>query len=109
MGSLGFISQDIPTIVGPEYLIDFFVIGTGGTPNEFLVQFGGATLFDAELPDTGVWTEMSFLVPAATGPTTTLTFGFRDDPFWIALDDVSVAAVPEPSSLALRCRTTRSP
>jgi hypothetical protein len=59
-------------------------------------------LFSQSDPNTGaVWTKYSFAV-TGTGSDTIL-LSFRDDPAWMALDNVSVSqgTTPEPSSLLL--------
>jgi len=94
-GSLGFISQTLATTPGASYVLSFWLDSpTGPTtnefPNEFLVSWNGASLFDqTNLPAIG-WTNLQFSV-TAIGTTTVLQFGFRDDPSWLGLDDISVA------------------
>jgi hypothetical protein len=109
IGSLGFLSQPLATTPGSWYHIQFSVRSDGGTPNEFLASFGGTTLFDQKnIPGVGGYVTYSF-ISQATLSATTLTFGFRDDPGYLRLDDVSVRAAtdrgkdlaPEPGSLAL--------
>ena len=88
--SLGYLSQTIPTTAGASYLLSFWLNSPDGlTPNEFLVSWNGNTLFDQiNLPALG-WTNLQFVV-TATGPSTVLQFGFRDDPTSLGLDDISV-------------------
>ena len=77
----------------------------GKTPNEFLVSWNGNTLLDrTNLPATG-WTNIQFVV-TATGTSTVLQFGFRDDPSYLGLDDISVVA-SQPAQL--RVTTTSLP
>ena len=52
-------------------------------------------LFDQTGMGTDGWLNMQYLV-TATGTSTTLKFGFRNDPYYFALDDVSVTAVRAP-------------
>ena len=67
----------------------------GLTPNEFVVSWNGSTLFDqSNIPAIG-WTNMQFIV-VATGTDTVLKFGFRNDPSYFGLDDISVSAIPAP-------------
>ena len=67
------------------------------TPNEFLVSWNGITLLDEiNLPALG-WTNLQFVV-TATGVSTGLQFGFRDDPTRLGLDDISV--LPAQPSIA---------
>ena len=92
-GSLGFISQNVTTYPGQRYLISCWLNGNGAGPNEFLVSWGGQTLFDqANIAPAG-WTNMHF-VATATGTQTTLSFGLRDDPSFLNLDEVSVVPFP---------------
>jgi len=72
-----------------------------GTPvNDFSVSWGGTTLMSAvNLPAFG-YTEYEFAGLTAAGPTTVLTFEFRNDPSYFVLDDVSVVdppRMPEPA------------
>jgi hypothetical protein len=89
VGSLGYLSQVIPTVIGGSYLISCWLSSDGGITNEFLVSWNGVTLFNGfNLPDTG-WTNLQFAAPA-TSTNTLLEFGFRDDPGYLGLDDISV-------------------
>jgi PKD repeat protein len=94
--SLGFLSQTLATTPGAPYLLSFWLDSPdGGTPNEFLVSWNGTTLFDGtNLPALG-WTNLQFLV-TATGAGTVLEFGFRDDPSYLGLDDISVQPAQQP-------------
>ena len=102
VGTLSYLSQTLPTSAGASYLLSFWLDSPDGlTPNEFLVSWNGNTLFDeANLPAFG-WTNLQFVV-TATGTSTVLQFGFRDDSSDLALDDVSVlAAQPSIVSISL--------
>jgi hypothetical protein len=81
----------------------------GGTTNDFSASWNGTTISSqTNIPTTnGAYTPYSFTEVAA-GSTTTILFSFRNDPGYLALDDVSVVAngstvIPEPSSMALAC------
>jgi hypothetical protein len=93
-GSLGFLSQTVPTLSGQPYLLSLWLDSPDGkTNNEFLVAWNGQTAFDqVNLPALG-WTNLQFIVLGA-GPGTVLQIGFRDDPAYLALDDVSVVPLP---------------
>ena len=94
-GSLGYLSQTLSTIPGQKYLVSCWLYGDGSTPNEFLVSWGGVTLFDQlDLGYTG-WTNLQFQAGAAAA-NTVLALGFRNDPSWFSLDDVSVLQIPPP-------------
>jgi hypothetical protein len=108
VGSDGFLSQTIATVPGTQYNVQFFLASDGGTPNDFNVTFGGVTLFSqTNIPSTGGAFIEHDVVGTATGATTTVTFGFRNDPGFLGFDQASVlpiappAGVPEPTSLAL--------
>jgi PKD repeat protein len=93
-GSLSCLSQTLTTTAGARYLLSLWLDSPDGlTPNEFLVSWNGNTLFDeTDLPALG-WTNLQFSV-WATGTSTVLEFGFRDDPSYLGLDDISVVALP---------------
>jgi len=94
---LGYLSQTLPTSANQSYLLSLWLNNpglSGNTPNEFSVSWNGNTLFDqVNLPATTGWTNLQFIV-TATGGSTILQFGERDDPSWLGLDDVSVAPIP---------------
>jgi hypothetical protein len=95
-GTLGYLSQNVATSIGQSYLISCWLNSDGLTPNEFLISWNGATLFDGvNLAATG-WTNLQFLA-AATATNTVLELGFRDDPGYLGLDDLSVV----PASLSI--------
>ena len=96
VGSLGYLSQTISTTTGANYLLSFWLASPdGATPNEFQVSWGGITLLDEiNIPAFG-WTNMQFVV-TATGTSTVLQFGFRDDPTYLAFDDVTVDSLTAP-------------
>jgi hypothetical protein len=100
-GSLGFLSQNLATTAGTSYELNFFLASDGQTPSEFDVTFGGATFSQNDLALSS-YTSESFIL-TATGSSTLLQFGFRDDNGFLNLDDVSVNSVPEPESLTLLC------
>jgi Carbohydrate binding domain/PEP-CTERM motif len=109
VGSPGFMAQDLATTPGGTYTLSFWLIGTAsaGPPNLFSASFGGTTLLDLvnyQSPTT--YTEFVYSGLVASSSSTTLQFGFQQNPSYAALDDVSVVqtgttAIPEPSSLGL--------
>jgi hypothetical protein len=107
-GSLSYLSQTVPTTVGADYDLTFYLASDGGTPSEFSATVGGTTLFDEVDPAKSGYVEYS-LPYTATSDATTIQFGDRDDPGYLLLDDVSfvdppsipAAPVPLPSSLWL--------
>ncbi len=96
IGAPGYLSQNILTTAGANYLLSFWLDSPdGATPNEFLVSWNGVTLFDeTNIPAVG-WTNLQFRV-AATGPNTVLQFGFRDDNSYLGLDDITVVPDVQP-------------
>ena len=101
---LAFLSQNVPTFAGQSYLLSLWMDSPDGeNPNEFSVSWNGNTIFDqVNLPKLG-WTNLQFIV-TATGSTTALQFGARNDPSYLALDDVSMTPIPaaafQPAMLA---------
>jgi len=103
-GSLGFLSQTFATVPRQTYALSFFLQNEDGTSagefNQFETLVGGNTLFSQTNLSTQPYTKYTFDF-VATGNSTDLTFGFRNDLSYFDFDDVSVTpvtAVPEPSS-----------
>jgi hypothetical protein len=95
-GSPGFLSQTVRTTPGSNYVVSFWLNCLGGTPNQFMAFWGGVQLFNQnDLPAIG-WTNFQFVVTASS-TNAVLSFGFRNDPSYFGLDDVTVL----PQSLAL--------
>lgn len=99
-GSLGYLYQTLTTSPGQNYLLSLWLDNPnnsyGATPNQFLVQWNGTTIFNqTNLPLTA-WTNLQFIV-TATGTSTVLQFGFEDTPWYLGLDDISVTPVPVPA------------
>jgi hypothetical protein len=105
VGSPGTLSQTIADSAGAQYTLSFWFGSVGDNPSEFSVSWDGTQLLDLVNPNTGAnWTQFTFQV-TGTG-NDTLQFSFRDDPGWLALDNVSLTensgqSVPEPSSFLL--------
>ena len=102
--TLGYLSQTLPTLAGQTYLLSLWLTNPknsyGATPNEFQVQWEGATIYDAvNLPFTA-WTNLQFTV-TATGAGSLLQFGFQDDPYYLGLDDITVKPVAAPHLRAI--------
>ncbi len=111
----GYLSQSLATIPGQKYQISFWLRNPDGkTPNEFQVSWNGVTLFSKPNQSATGWTNVQ-LVATATATTTALQFGFRHDPSYLGLDDVSVTPVTTtnaPSTVTLTvvsARGTASP
>jgi hypothetical protein len=99
-GSLGYLSQTLPTFAGQNYLLSLWLdspnISGTLTPNEFSVSWNGGVIFDQVNIGKIGWTNLQFIV-TATSATTVLQLGFRDDPYYLGLDDINVWPIPNPS------------
>jgi choice-of-anchor C domain-containing protein len=106
----GAIQQTIPTLIGQLYQVSFFLSGNpdgGGGIRTLHVQADGGPLGIYSFSTAGRtksnmgWIEQNYLF-TATGASTALTFASgMTGPYGPALDNVSIAAVPEPGGLAL--------
>jgi hypothetical protein len=103
VGSDGTLSQSFSDVAGHPYTFSFWMASIGDNPSDFSASWDGTQVFGETNPTTnGAWTLFSFQ-ETGTG-SDTISFAFRDDPAYIALDNVSVTpsqVVPEPSSLLL--------
>jgi len=105
VGSDGTLSQTVTDVAGAQYTISFWFASVGDNPSDFSAYWDKTTLLSLTNPNTGsAWTEYTYTV-TGTG-SDNLTFAFRDDPAFMALDNVSVTensgqSVPEPSSLLM--------
>jgi hypothetical protein len=101
----GTLSQVLTTVAGQAYDLSFWLQNsTLQTPDTFAVSWNGRTISGPSAVTNATWLQEAFNV-IGTG-SDTLTFTFRDDPNYIGLDDVSVAAsapsaVPEPGTWAM--------
>lgn len=102
VGSQGIImSNAFSDTAGTQYTFSFW-LASNGTSNNFAATIDGATVFGPSFIPAQPYTLYSFTF-TGTG-SDTIGFSERDDPSYIALDDVSVdpsSVVPEPSSLLL--------
>ncbi|MGD0816411.1 MAG: S53 family peptidase [Verrucomicrobiota bacterium] len=98
--SLGYLSQTLSTVPGQMYLLSLWldnpVNSYGATPNQFLVEWNGTTLFNQSNSSYISWTNLEFFV-AASGTSTALEFGFYDSPYYLGLDDISVTPLSSPT------------
>ena len=109
VGSPGTLSQSFADQAGHQYTFSFYFASVGDSPSSFTASWDGTNLINLTDPNTGAgWTRFSF-TETGTG-SDTISFSFQDDPGYLALDNVSVAAsststttgtTPEPSSLLL--------
>jgi hypothetical protein len=95
-GAPGYLSQTLPTVAGQSYLLSLWLENPAvGIPNQFSVFWNGATVFNQTNLAAFGWTNLQFLVTASAA-NTVLQFGFRDDPAYFGLDDISVTPVGAP-------------
>jgi hypothetical protein len=104
IGSLGFITQNLLTVPGATYNLSFW-LRVGAPENQFQAFFNGVqltNLVNTAVPDYTLFTFNGLL---ATGASTQLQFGFREDPSFWDIDDIVVVAanapVPEPATMLL--------
>ena len=106
VGSSGFLSQTLSTVAGGLYQLSYWLEVTNGgqsTLNSFSTTVGNNVLFSNVNMITAGFAQYTYNFVAASNQTT-LQFGFRNDPAFFYLDDVSVnerANVPEPATTAL--------
>ena len=92
VGTYAYLSQAIPTTVGQQYLVSFWL---SNSITDFIVNWDGQTVFDAN-PAGGTltlpaWTNMQFVV-TASNTTTMLALGWKHAGY-PDLDDISVTPV----------------
>ena len=95
VGSVGGIEQTISVTPGQTYQISAWVYNFGGTPSEVQVIWGGDIIADVINPPACPYTLFTGTVVATSS---TVAFGFQQDPSYFLLDDISVTAVPEPTT-----------
>ena len=105
VGSDGGISQSFATTAGAQYTFSFYLAAIGDDPSDVSVFWDGTQVYGATDPNTGGNYQLFSFSETGTG-SDTVSFNFRDDPAYIALDNVSVTqqstgTVPEPSSFML--------
>jgi hypothetical protein len=92
-----YLSQTLPTTPGASYLLSVWFDNDPLNFGGFILSWDGNTLLETEgvgpVLNAATWTEMQFVVSAA-GNSADLQFGFADLNSIIALDDISVVAVP---------------
>jgi hypothetical protein len=102
------LSQVLTTVAGQSYTLSFYTSNGGSiasgqnVPSELDVYWGGTQVVAlTPVPGAAPAYTMYTGTVTATGTSTDLEFLGRQDPSWIALDDVSVTAVPLPASVWL--------
>lgn len=92
-GSVGFLSQNLPTVAGQTYQLSYWLLNQSSeSTNQFQVSWNGGVIASQTLVNTTTFGYTLFSVSGlqATSASTTLSFGFRHDPSYWGLDDVSV-------------------
>jgi hypothetical protein len=95
--------QIIDTTPGQSYKFSFEYGNNGEAEYEFAANFGDLEVFHPfnDILDTGTGFEHHTFNVTAIGPKTKVKFIGSNPGGWLALDNVSVEAIPEPGSLAL--------
>lgn len=103
VGGIGTLSQLISTTSGTAYTLDYYLATNGSTPSYFSASWDGQEIGGSIVNNPGVqpYTLYQFIVTGSGSDT--LTFNERDDPAYLALDNISLnpAAVPEPATWAM--------
>ena len=96
-GSLGYITQNLPTCSGQAYLLSFWLRNqTSGSVQQFQASWNGSVIYNNASPGALAWTNVTFKV-TATGTSTALQFGFRNDTSYFGLDDISITPLQLPA------------
>src|SRR5208282_672100 len=96
-GSLGYITQNLPTYPGQTYLLSFWLSNpSSGSTEQFQASWNGTIIYSVSNPGVLAWTNQKFIV-TATGTNTVLQFGLRNDPAYFGIDDISVTPVALPA------------
>ncbi len=105
-GSLGFLSQTLTTTPGQTYLLSLWLDSpNGSSPNAFQVSWNGTNVFNQTNIAAIGWTNLQFTVVATTA-STSLQFGFQDNPSYLGLDDISVVNIATGGNSAAYTWTT---
>ena len=102
VGADGTLSQTLSTSAGTDYTVAFYLASVGDSSTDFSAYWDGTQLLSLTDPTSdGAYTLYTYSV-VGTGSDTIL-FDFRDDPAYMALDDMSVSSsiTPEPGTLSL--------
>ena len=88
--TMGFFEQPLATTAGGSYRLCYWLRNLAGGPDEFQVTWDGTVIRDSIDLQPFDYTETCHDV-VASGSSTTVKFGFRQDPSFFYFDDVSVA------------------
>jgi hypothetical protein len=94
--------QTVPTTLGQQYTLDFWVYNYGVGDDGMHVEWEGNTALNVNPLDAPLESWFQYTLPlTATANGSELRFGGFDIPLGFYIDDISLTAVPEPSSLGL--------
>ena len=102
-GSLGYISQTLTTVTGGMYNLTLYLRNDNlkSTPvNQFHIYIGGTDVYNFSNAADFNYKPIS-LSFFAVSTTTSLQFGFRNDPGGFYIDDISVDRISEPATMTL--------
>ena len=95
--SEGYIQQDLSTVVGEQYTLSYWLRNAGGAPNLFEVFVGGALVGSQTLLSVGPFDYTLFSTTfVAADTSTSLAFGFVQNPSFWGLDDTQERRQPRP-------------
>ena len=96
------IYQDLLTVAGQLYRLDFFAsTNNGPSLNSFSVAWNGSTFVTLSPPPLGTWSSYSYDLLATSTVTRLKFIGNIDGNNGAMIDAVSVSAVPEPAAISL--------
>jgi hypothetical protein len=98
VGSEGFIAQTFATNPGGTYALDYWLSNGGPMPDQFEAYINGAVVPGSQLLNVAAFPYREYHFTFTATGSTELKFGFRQDPSYFYLDDVSVTPVPAPPS-----------
>lgn len=105
VGALGFISQEIPTVIGQSYNIHLWLANFSGVSagTRIDVLWGGSLYYSASDIAAGGGYHEIVIDPIATSTATAMSIGLKHDGGTLNIDDIAVrlVAVPEPASALL--------
>ncbi len=91
---LATLSQTLATVPGEQYLLSLWLDNsTSGSVQKFQVNWNGNNIYSITNPAAFSWTNLQFIVTAASS-STVLQFGAENDPAYFGLDDISVTHIP---------------
>ena len=91
VGADGTLTQNLQTVAGQHYTLDFWLANASSGPDDFTVKWNGQVVSALVNKSAQAYTEYTFDVVGTSG-TSNLEFDFRQDPSHWSLDNVSVTA-----------------